>query len=166
MKYLMMVLVLLACACGGSNEGYSDATERNIEAIFQDIESRNFDKDVPIIEVVSHDMCDCLDKVNIKRIVDVQDSLNAGIKSVDSIGIDVDLAFIKVSECQNIWSGRLYGEQYIGMGNDFDAVDTLYAIPVLRLMKEKCPVLLNQWGKVATKGKGESPFELLLMFPN
>ncbi len=162
----MVALVLLLCACDGSNSGYSDATERNIETIFQDIQARNFDKDAPIIEVVSHDMCDCLDKVNIKRIVVVQDSLNAGTKSTDAIGKDVDLAFIQLAECSNIWNGRLYGEHYIGMGNNLDGVDTLYAIPVIRLMKEKCPVYLNQWDKILTKGQGESFFESLLKLPN
>jgi hypothetical protein len=166
MKYSIVALVLLLCACGGSSDVYSDATERSIDSIFQDIKSKKFDKDVPIIEVVSHDMCDCLDKVNIKRIVVAQDSLNAGTKSPDDIGKDVDLAFNKMGQCQNIWTGRLYGEHYIGMGNGLDGVDTLYAIPVLKLMKEKCPVLLNQWDKIITKGQGESFFESLLKLPN
>ena len=52
------------------------------------------------------------------------------------------------------------------MGNNLDGVDTLYAIPVLRLMKEKCPVSFNQWDVIFSKGQGESFFESLLKLPN
>jgi hypothetical protein len=122
------------------NINYSDRTDRPAEEIFIDRDLGKYDKSQNIIDVVAHDICDCLSRVEWKRMMLSLDTIKvatangtkAGLKDLNTAR---DIGLMQACILINVPKKLPY---YLGLeGTNKEARG------VCRAVKDKCPLIFR-----------------------
>lgn len=147
MKILIRLLALFVIfGCGGEPHityEYAEDSGRSIDSIYANMwlnYNNKYPEDIEgdIVEIISHDVCDCLTNIDLYKLEQIRDSLkkqmpisNETIKIIERDGARLD-------KCSELWTRGYYSGYRVNN-------DTIKSSAAYYKIEEKCPAIHKAW---------------------